>query len=231
MIFSYYYLDMLLLVRDFFLVSVVLVALCLYTFLEKKLSTVNYKVGLFYSVALYFLFVLNIYLVSAFSQIQTYYYLFNYSLSNVYGVFFFKIILIVFFLLIFFASISEKYFNRIKYIPFEANFILMFVFIGMIYLLYSFDFLMIFLNLELQNFSLYILMNIQRNKKIVVETCIKYYVIGGVSSAFVLYGISLIYGFTGKVNLFDLILFFSEINTTHFGILLGLCFFFFVDCL
>ena len=66
MIFSYYYLDMLLLVRDFFLVSVVLVALCLYTFLEKKLSTVNYKVGLFYSVALYFLFVLNIYLVSAF---------------------------------------------------------------------------------------------------------------------------------------------------------------------
>ena len=38
--------------------------------------------------------------------------------------------------------------------------------------------IMIFLNLELQNFSLYILMNIQRNKKIVVETCIKYYVIG-----------------------------------------------------
>ena len=54
----------------------------------------------------------------------------------------------------------------------------MFVFIGMIYLLYSFDFLMMFLNLELQNFSLYILMNIQRNKKIVVETCIKYYIIG-----------------------------------------------------
>lgn len=37
---------------------------------------------------------------------------------------------------------------------------------------------MIFLNLELQNFALYILINIQRNKKIVVETCIKYYIIG-----------------------------------------------------
>ena len=97
MIFSYYYLDMLLLVRDFFLISVILIALCLYTFLEQKLSTVHYKISLFYSVALYFLFVLNIYLISAFSQIQTYYYLFNYSLSNVYGVFFFKIILIVFF--------------------------------------------------------------------------------------------------------------------------------------
>ena len=81
MIFSYYYLDMLLLVRDFFLISVILIALCLYTFLEKKLATVNYKISLFYSVTLYFLFVLNIYLVSAFSQIQTYYYLFNYSLS------------------------------------------------------------------------------------------------------------------------------------------------------
>ena len=111
MIFSYYYLDMLLLVRDFYLIFVILVALCLYTYLEKKLATTNYKISLFYSVALYFLFVLNIYLVSAFSQVQTYYYLFNYSLSNVYGVFFFKIILIVFFLLIFFASISEKNFE------------------------------------------------------------------------------------------------------------------------
>ena len=63
MIFSYYYLDMLLLVRDFFLISVLLVALCLYTLLEKKLATTAYKVSLFYSVALYFLFVLNIFIL------------------------------------------------------------------------------------------------------------------------------------------------------------------------
>lgn len=178
MIFNYYYLDLLLILRDFFLISVILFSICIYTFLEKKLSKLNLRISLFYSVSLYFIIVLNVYLISAFSEIKSYYYIFNYSLSNLYGVFFFKIVLIVFFLLIFYAGISEKSFEKLKYIPFESNYILIFVFVGMVFLLYSFDFLMIFLNLELQNFSLYILINIQRNKKIVVETCIKYYIIG-----------------------------------------------------
>lgn len=226
MTFNYYYLDLLLVLRDFFLVCMILISLCIYTFLEKKLLKLNLKISLFYSVSLYFIFLLNIYFISSISEIKTYYYIFNYSLSNVYGVYFFKTILIIFFLLIFYAGISEKSFEKLKYIPFESNYILIFVFIGMIFLLYSFDFLMIFLNLELQNFSLYILINIQRNKKIVVETSIKYYIIGGISSAFILYGISLIYGFTGKVNLFDLILFCSEITTPHFGIITVYSFFF-----
>ena len=178
MIFSYYYLDLLIILRDFFLISIILISICIYTFLEKKLSKYRFKISLFYSVSLYFIIVLNIYLFSVFSEVSTYYYLFNYSLSNICGVYFFKIILIIFFILIFYAGISEKSFERLKYIPFESNYILIFVFIGMIFLLYSFDFLMIFLNLELQNFSLYILINIQRNKKIVVETSIKYYIIG-----------------------------------------------------
>lgn len=178
MSFSYYYLDLLLILRDFFLISIILISICVYAFLERALSKYKFKISLFYSVSLYFIVVLNIYLISAFSEIPTSYYLFNYSLSNVFGVYFFKIILIIFFILIFYVGISEKSFERLKYIPFESNYILIFVFIGMSFLLYSFDFLMIFLNLELQNFSLYILINIQRNKKIVVETSIKYYIIG-----------------------------------------------------
>jgi len=86
---------------------------------------------------------------------------------------------------------------------------------------------MMFLSLELQNFSLYILINIQRNKKVVVETCIKYYILGGLSSSIILYGISLIYGFTGRVNLLDLALFCSEVSMTHVGFILGLSFIFF----
>jgi len=55
---------------------------------------------------------------------------------------------------------------------------LIFIFFGIIFLLYLFDFLMVFLTLELQNFSLYILMSMQRNKKIAVETGIRYYFLG-----------------------------------------------------
>lgn len=54
----------------------------------------------------------------------------------------------------------------------------MFSFIGMIFLISSFDLLGFFLSLELQNFTFYILINLQKNKRIVVETCIKYYILG-----------------------------------------------------
>lgn len=226
MIFSYYYLDFLLILREIFFIFIVIFSICVYTLLEKIFKKKYKEISLFYSVCLYFIMLFNIYLISALSYIKTYYYLFNYSISNIYGIDFFKIILVILIILIFYAAISDKSFRLFKYIPFESNYILSFVFIGMLFLLYSFDFLIIFLNLELQNFSLYILMNIQRNKKIVVETCIKYYIIGGLSSASILYGISLIYGFTGKVNLFDLILFFSEIRLIHFGFIIGFIFLF-----
>ncbi len=178
MIFFNNYLDFLLILKEIFFLSVVIISICMYTLFEKLLKKTNVKISLFYSVALYFIVLFNIYMVTALSTIDTYYYLFNSTFSNINGMDFIKIILLILIILLFYASISDRFFQKIKYIPFEANYLLFFVFIGLIFLLYSFDFLMIFLNLELQNFSLYILMNIQRNKKYVVETCIKYYILG-----------------------------------------------------
>ena len=178
MIFSYYYIDLVLFLREIFLIIIILFSICFYTFLEKILIKFKKKISLYYSVSIYFILILIIYFKSCVFSIQTFFYLFNYSLSNLYGIDFFKLILILFFILIFYVGISEKSHRIRKYLPFESLYILTFVLIGMVFLLYSFDFLMIFLNLELQNFSLYILMNLQRNKKIVVETCIKYYILG-----------------------------------------------------
>lgn len=226
MVTNLYSVDFIFILRDVFLIIIILFSLCFYTLIEKFYEKKKKKITLFYSVSIFFIVILIIYLFSSFFEVKAYYYLFNYALSNLYGVFFFKIILIIFFLLIFYVGISEKTFERLKYIPFESSYILIFLFIGMLFLLYSFDFLIIFLNLELQNFALYILINIQRNNKIVVESCIKYYIIGAISSGFFLYGISLIYGFTGKINLFELILFFSDISITHIGINTSLVFLF-----
>merc|ERR1711862_76196 len=89
----------------------------------------------------------------------------------------------------------------------------------------GFDFLMVFLTLELQNFSLYILMSMQRNKKIAVETGIRYYFLGGLSSGLILYGISLFYGFSGKIRFSDLNLLFVDFNNLHFNLYLGIIFF------
>merc|ERR1712125_88638 len=125
-------------------------------------------------------------------------------MGNINSMDFFKIFLVILVMFVF---------NEIKYIPFEFNYMLIFVFLGVVFLLYSFDFLMVFLTLELQNFSLYILMSMQRNKKIAVETGIRYYFLGGISSGLILYGISLFYGFSGKIR-------FSDLNL---GIIFFLC--------
>ena len=178
MIFSYYYLDFLFLFKESFFITILLTSICFYTLIEKFLRKFDKEISLFYSVALYFLILLNIYLILSFSQINIYYYLFNYSISNICALDFFKLILVFLVIFIFYASISEKSFHLLKYIPFESLYLLGFIFVGMLFLLSSYDFLLLFLNLELQNFSLYILMNIQRNKKVVVETSIKYYILG-----------------------------------------------------
>lgn len=120
----------------------ILISLSFYTLIEKIFKKKIFSI--FYSVSLYFIVILTIYLISAWSYLETYYYLFNYSLSNIYGVDYFKLILILLIILIFYTSISEKSFKILKTIPFEANYILAFLFLGMLFLLYSFDFLIIF---------------------------------------------------------------------------------------
>lgn len=218
--------------KEFLLIFILVTFLVVYTILElnyiiyTKIKT-ELTVSIFYTVVLFILINLIFYSFFSYGD-ESQFFLFNYSLTNLYFNKFLLILLIFFFIFILIASISEVSFVNIKYIPFESNFILGFLFIGMVFLVYSFDFLSMFLNLELQNFALYILMNIQRNKKMVVETSIKYYIIGGVSSGFILYGISLVYLSTGKINFIDLFLFFYEIKEINMSLYLDLFLFFLV---
>jgi len=178
MISNYNYLDFLLLLGDIFLLGVVIISLCIYTIFEKNFSKLNSKINFFYSVAIYIIFSLNLYLFFIYSSFNISFYICNFTLSNINGMDFFKFFLVILVIFVFYASISSKVFNELKYVPFEFNYMLIFIFFGIIFLLYSFDFLMVFLTLELQNFSLYILMSMQRNKKIAVETGIRYYFLG-----------------------------------------------------
>ena len=175
MVISYYYLDFFFILKEIFLSFIVLFSICVYTILEKRLVKLNKKISLFNSVTIYFIILFSIYLLLIITEIPIWLYIFNYSLTYFWDVSHSKFILVFLFILIFNVGTILR---SKKFIPFEANYVLVFTFIGMLFLLYSFDFLIIFLNLELQNFSLYILMNMQWNNKIVVETCIKYYIIG-----------------------------------------------------
>ena len=76
--------------------------------------------------------------------------------------------------------------------------------LGMFFMVSSNDLILFYLGLELQSLSLYILATIDRDNLRSTESGIKYFVLSALSSGLLLYGCSLLYGFTGSTN-FDLI--------------------------
>ena len=75
---------------------------------------------------------------------------------------------------------------------------------GMLLIASAGHLLMIYLGLELLSLSLYALVAMNRDDSASSEAAIKYFVLGAIASGFLLYGISLIYGLTGTLYLFEL---------------------------
>jgi NADH-quinone oxidoreductase subunit N len=73
--------------------------------------------------------------------------------------------------------------------------------VGMMFLVSSQDILMIFLSLELTSLSLYILAGFNKRSLASAEAALKYFLFGGMSAAFTLFGLSLLYGLSGATNL------------------------------
>src|SRR6202007_998842 len=72
---------------------------------------------------------------------------------------------------------------------------------GLMYLVSAIDFIFIFVSLELVTISFFVLVSFTRRDAIALEAGIKYLILGGVSAAFLVYGITWIFGVTGETNL------------------------------
>ncbi|MCW5828905.1 MAG: NADH-quinone oxidoreductase subunit N [Deltaproteobacteria bacterium] len=79
--------------------------------------------------------------------------------------------------------------------------LLLFATWGMMLLATAADLIMVFLAIEVMSISVYVLTGFARRRDTSIEAALKYLVIGGFASAFLLYGIALIYGATGTTNL------------------------------
>ena len=73
--------------------------------------------------------------------------------------------------------------------------------VGMMFLVSAEDILMIFVSLELTSLSLYVLTAFNKRDIKSAEAALKYFLFGGMSAAFMLFGLSLIYGLSGSTNL------------------------------
>ena len=111
---------------------------------------------------------------------------------------FMKILILIttFFVLI----MSKKYIQDIRNDKFEYPIIMLISILGMFFMVSSNDLILFYLGLELQSLSLYILASIDRDNLRSSEAGIKYFVLSALSSGLLLYGCSLLYGFTGSTN-------------------------------
>jgi len=106
----------------------------------------------------------------------------------------------------------------------EYPLIIVFTTIGASFLVSSTDLVSLYLAIELQSFAVYVLAALYRNSETATAAGLKYFLLGALSSAFILLGSSLIYGYTGLTNLdaiSSLVSVSSSDNITQ-GVILGL---------
>lgn len=77
----------------------------------------------------------------------------------------------------------------------------LFALLGQMVMISGNNFLIIYLGLELLSLALYALVALRRDHAVSTEAAMKYFVLGALASGFLLYGISMLYGATGTLNL------------------------------
>ena len=78
--------------------------------------------------------------------------------------------------------------------------LIVFALAGMLFAASSNDFAMLFVSIELITITFYVLVSFQRSKITSLEAGVKYLILGALSSAFMIFGIALIWGTTGELN-------------------------------
>jgi NADH-quinone oxidoreductase subunit N len=110
-----------------------------------------------------------------------------------------KLFSLIFMLIVFLYS--EKYLRLHKSYNNEYFALCLFSLLGMMVLISSSNFLILYLGLELLSLPLYALITIIKKHNNSSEAAIKFFVMGAIASGMLLYGISLLYGLSGSLNL------------------------------
>ena len=152
---------------------------------------------------------------------------YNGSVSIFDGVFVQDNLAIIFKCLIALGSIaaiflSVPYFDKRGEGKFEYPLLIMLATVGMFGMVSSQDFLSLYVSLELQSLSLYILASFRRDNRLNSEAGLKYFFLGALSSGVLLYGISLMYGFCGSTSYLAIANTFSQQSEMMPGIIVGL---------
>ncbi len=132
---------------------------------------------------------------------------------------YFKVLILISSIFVFFSS--NQFIKDKKLFKFEYPIIIMFSVLGMFFMLSANDLILFYLGLELQSLALYVLAAIDRDNTISSEAGIKYFVLSALSSGLLLYGCSLLYGFTGTTNFNEIS---NNLNSENIGAIFAMVF-------
>ncbi len=96
--------------------------------------------------------------------------------------------------------LSAHFMKRVKMARFEYPILVMLATVGMMMMISANDLISLYMGLELQSLSLYVVAALNRDSAKSSEAGLKYFVLGALSSGMLLYGASLVYGFTGTTT-------------------------------
>ena len=117
--------------------------------------------------------------------------------------------------------VSYNYLKIFKIFKIEYPILILSSVLGMMVMISSNDLMVFYMGLELQSLALYVLATFNRDQLKSSEAGLKYFVLSALSSGLLLYGCSLIYGFSGSTN-FDIIS--NQLNSDEYVLTFGIVF-------
>ncbi len=122
---------------------------------------------------------------------------------------------------IFVMLTSSKYLKLTKIFKIEYPVLILSSILGMMVMISSNDLIVFYMGLELQSLALYVLASFNRDNLLSTESGLKYFVLSALSSGLLLYGCSLIYGFSGSTNFNEIAI---SISNVQYGLTFGIVF-------
>ena len=118
-------------------------------------------------------------------------------------------------------AVSSNYLKTFKIFKIEYPILILSSVLGMMIMISSNDLIIFYMGLELQSLALYVLATFNRDQLKSSEAGLKYFVLSALSSGLLLYGCSLIYGFTGSTN-FNTIA--NQLDSNQYALTFGIVF-------
>lgn len=120
--------------------------------------------------------------------------------------------------------LSVSWIKENSLLKFEYPLLVLFSGIGMLLMVSANNLLSLYVSLELSSLSLYVLAAINRDQLLSTEAGLKYFILGALSSGLLLFGISLVYGYSGTISYVEIASFLQGTETMPYGVMVGMVF-------